>query len=222
VLGIAGLVGAGRSELLECLFGITKPDHGQISVGGQVVHIRSPLDAVRHGFGLVPEERRESGVVLGRSVAENISFPILNQLTKAFLIRRKLLSAVAGDLVESLHIKTPSLGQLVRTLSGGNQQKVVIAKWLAAKVRVLLLDEPTRGIDVNAKFEIYALIETLIDQGMSIIMVSSEMPELLALSDRILVLSQGRLVKELDAGSTDQAEIMRYAVPRSDRGKAVN
>lgn len=219
VLGIGGLVGAGRSEVLECLFGVTKPDEGQITVMGKIVHFGSPLDAIRHGFGLVPEERRESGVVLGRSVEENIAFPILGQLTTAALISRGRLSAVAAGLVESLRIKTQSLKQVVRTLSGGNQQKVVIAKWLAAKVKVLLLDEPTRGIDVNAKFEIYSLIERLIDQGISIIMISSEMPELLALSDRILVLSEGKLIKELDAASTDQAEIMRYAVPRSSSGK---
>ncbi|HTI01755.1 MAG TPA: sugar ABC transporter ATP-binding protein [Acidisoma sp.] len=219
VLGIAGLVGAGRSELLECLFGITRPDEGQITVMGKAVHFASPLDAIRHGFGLVPEERRESGLVLGRPVEENIAFPILNRLTTASLIHRRRLSAVAAGLVESLHIKTPSLKQVVRTLSGGNQQKIVIAKWLAANVKILLLDEPTRGIDVNAKFEVYSLIETLVDQGVSIIMVSSEMPELLALSNRILVLSEGKLIKELDAATTDQAEIMRYAVPRSGPGR---
>ncbi len=214
ILGIAGLVGAGRSELLECLFGITRPDTGTITLNGNAVRFAGPSAAIRAGFGLVPEERRESGLVLGRSVAENLSFPVLDRLSRALFLRFPALRRLAADLIERLRIKTPSPAQPVRALSGGNQQKIVIGKWLAAGTRILLLDEPTRGIDVNAKFELYQLISGLVAEGVSIILVSSELPELLSLSDRILVLAQGRKVAELEAAATDQVEIMRHAVSR--------
>jgi ABC-type sugar transport system ATPase subunit len=215
ILGLAGLVGAGRSELLECLFGLTPPDTGTVTLGGRTVRFTTPSQAIQAGFGLVPEERRESGVVLGRSVAENLSFPVLDRLTRVLFVNTAALRALATDLVERLRIKTPSLRQTVRTLSGGNQQKIVIGKWLAADARILLLDEPTRGIDVNAKFEIYQLIAGLVQKGVSVIMASSELPELLALSDRILVLAGGRKVAELNAAETNQVEIMRHAVGRT-------
>ncbi|WP_442580469.1 sugar ABC transporter ATP-binding protein [Mesorhizobium sp. ASY16-5R] len=214
ILGLAGLVGAGRSEVLECLFGVTPPDAGSVTLDGRALRLKSPVEAIGHGFGLVPEERRESGLVLGRPVAENIAFPVLGRLSRASIVSRRKLDALASGLVERLSIKTPSLRQLVRTLSGGNQQKVVIGKWLAADTRILLLDEPTRGIDVNAKFELYQLIRDLVGRGMSVVMASSDLPELLALSDRILVMAEGRLVAELDAASTGQVEIMRHAVAR--------
>jgi len=216
VVGLAGLVGAGRSEVLECLFGVTQPDSGTVTLHGRAIRIRSPLEAIREGFGLVPEERRESGLVLGRSVAENIAFPILGRLSRATIVSRRRLSEIASRLVARLAIKTPTLEQLVRTLSGGNQQKVVVAKWLGAETKILLLDEPTRGIDVNAKFELYQLVRELAAKGMSVLMASSELPELLALSDRILVIANGRLAAELDAASTDQVEIMRHAVAREE------
>jgi ABC-type sugar transport system ATPase subunit len=212
ILGLAGLVGAGRSELLECLFGVTPADSGTIMLEGKTVRFTAPSQAIHAGFGLVPEERRESGVVLGRSVAENLTFPVLGRLSTALVISFGRLRAVAAGLVEQLRIKTPSLRQNVRTLSGGNQQKIVIGKWLAADARILLLDEPTRGIDVNAKFEIYQLISGLVEKGVSVVMASSELPELLALSDRIVVLAAGRQVAELSARDTTQVEIMRHAV----------
>jgi ABC-type sugar transport system ATPase subunit len=220
ILGLAGLVGAGRSELLECLFGLTPADSGTVMLEGKTVRFTQPSQAIRAGFGLVPEERRESGVVLGRSVAENLTFPVLGRLSSALFIQFARLRSVASDLVERLHIKTPSLRQAVRTLSGGNQQKIVIGKWLAANARILLLDEPTRGIDVNAKFEIYQLIHGLVEKGVSVIMASSELPELLALSDRIVVLAAGRKVAELTARETDQVEIMRHAVALATTGAA--
>jgi ABC-type sugar transport system ATPase subunit len=220
ILGLAGLVGAGRSELLECLFGLTPADSGTVMLEGKTVRFTQPSQAIRAGFGLVPEERRESGVVLGRSVAENLTFPVLGRLSSALFIQFARLRSVASDLVERLHIKTPSLRQAVRTLSGGNQQKIVIGKWLAANARILLLDEPTRGIDVNAKFEIYQLIHGLVEKGVSVIMASSELPELLALSDRIVVLAAGRKVAELAARETDQVEIMRHAVALTATGAA--
>lgn len=215
ILGIGGLVGAGRSEVLECLFGLTRPNTGSITLDGKPVHLRGPRDAIALGFGLVPEERRESGLVLARSVAENIAFPVLGTLSRVAVLSARKLNALASDLVQRLSIKTPSLKQLVRTLSGGNQQKVVMGKWLAAGTRILLLDEPTRGIDINAKFEIYQLIRELTGKGMSVIMVSSDLPELLALSDRILVMAEGVPVTILDGATADQVEIMRYAVTPS-------
>jgi ABC-type sugar transport system ATPase subunit len=220
ILGLAGLVGAGRSELLECLFGLTAADTGSVTLDGRTVRFTQPSQAIHAGFGLVPEERRESGVVLGRSVAENLTFPVLGRLSAALFIQFAKLKALAAELVERLRIKTPSLRQNVRTLSGGNQQKIVIGKWLAANARILLLDEPTRGIDVNAKFEIYQLIHGLVEKGVSVIMASSELPELLALSDRIVVLAAGRKVAELDARATDQVEIMRHAVAFTATGAA--
>jgi ABC-type sugar transport system ATPase subunit/ribose/xylose/arabinose/galactoside ABC-type transport system permease subunit len=217
VLGLGGLIGAGRSELLECLFGITTPDGGQILRNGKEVRLSSPRAAIQQGLALVPEERRESGLVLGRSVQENIIFPVLDRICAAGIVNRGKLRAIARDFVERLGIKTPSLKQSARTLSGGNQQKIVIAKWLAANCEVLLLDEPTRGIDVNAKVEIYNLVSALVAKGVSVIVATSELPELLMLTDRILVLAEGKLTKELISSQTDQVEIMRYAVPRSGK-----
>jgi len=219
VLGIAGLVGAGRTELLQCLFGASRPSHGYILMGGKRIRMLSPADAVRHGIGLVPEERRASGLVLDRSVAHNVSFPILSRISRLMFINFRRMAAIAQDYVNRLNIRTPSLGQRVRTLSGGNQQKVVLAKWLAVGVKVLLLDEPTRGIDVGAKSEIYHLINQLTNDGVSIIMVSSELPEVLGMSDRVLVMAEGRVTKELITSDTNQVEIMKHAVVDSSLKK---
>ena len=212
ILGLAGLLGAGRSEFLECLFGLTAPDEGEVVLNGQVVRLTSPRAAIRAGFGLVPEERRESGLVLGRTVAENLAFAVLDRLSNLLLVNFQRLRTLADDLIARLSIKTQSQRQRVSTLSGGNQQKVVIGKWLAANSRILLLDEPTRGIDVNAKFELYQLVSNLVDKGVSVIMASSDLLELFALTDRIVVLASGRKVAELDTAETSQVEIMRYAV----------
>jgi ABC-type sugar transport system ATPase subunit len=220
IVGLAGLVGAGRSELLECLFGLTTPDEGEVTLHGKVVRLASPRAAIQAGFGLVPEERRESGLVLGRSVAENLTFPVLDRLSRMLLVNFQRLRALAEKLIGQLSIKTPSPRQRVGTLSGGNQQKVVLGKWLAADARILLLDEPTRGIDVNAKFELYQLVAELVRNGVSVIMASSEMPELFALTDRIVVLAGGRKVAELKTAETNQVEIMRYAVGAAKRDAA--
>jgi ABC-type sugar transport system ATPase subunit len=216
VLGLAGLVGAGRSELLECLFGVTAPDAGEVRLNGKALHISSPQAAIQAGFGLVPEERRESGLVLGRTVAENLAFPVLDRLSTLLMVNFQRLRKAADDLIARLSIKTPSQRQRVGTLSGGNQQKVVIGKWLAADARILLLDEPTRGIDVNAKFEVYQLIADLVRNGVSVIMASSDLPELFAITDRIVVLAGGRKVAELGTAETSQVEVMRYAVGTSN------
>jgi ABC-type sugar transport system ATPase subunit len=212
IVGLAGLLGAGRSEFLECLFGLTAPDQGEVLLNGQVVRVTSPRAAIRAGFGLVPEERRESGLVLGRTVAENLAFAVLDRLSNLLLVNFQRLRTLADDLIARLSIKTQSQRQRVSTLSGGNQQKVVIGKWLAANSRILLLDEPTRGIDVNAKFELYQLVSNLVDKGVSVIMASSDLPELFTLTDRIVVLASGRKVAELKTAETSQVEIMRYAV----------
>ncbi len=209
---MAGLLGAGRSELLECLFGLTAPDEGEVLLNGRAVRFASPRAAIRAGFGLVPEERRESGLVLERTVAENLAFAVLDRLSRLLLIDFPRLRTLADDLIARLSIKTRSQRQRVGTLSGGNQQKVVIGKWLAADTTVLLLDEPTRGIDVNAKFEIYQLVSGLVDRGVSVIMASSDLPELFTLTNRIVVLAAGRKAADLKTAETNQVEIMRYAV----------
>lgn len=216
ILGLGGLVGAGRSELLECLFGITRPDAGDVLIHGKPVSFRAPRDAIGAGLGLVPEERRESGLVIGRSVEDNIAYPILNRVSRLSIMRRSRLRSIAQELVASMRIKTPTLQQTVRTLSGGNQQKIVLAKWLANGTRILLLDEPSRGVDINAKFEIHQLIRKLVGEGMAVIMASSDMLELLALSDRILVMAEGRAAAVLEGEHATQVEVMRHAVPRSN------
>lgn len=215
VLGIAGLVGAGRSGLLGALFGASRIERGEIVLNGESVKFRTPGDAVRHGIGLVPEDRRERGLVLSQSVRSNIILSSLKKVSPGLVLRSQAVKQICNDFVEKLGIKTPSIEQRVQKLSGGNQQKVVLSRWLAAGVQILLLDEPTRGIDVNAKNEIYQLINELTAQGISIIMVSSELLEVLGLSDRILIMAAGCITKELDANDATQEDIMHYAVPAS-------
>ena len=181
-------------------------------LNGEVVHFASPQAAIRAGIGLVPEERRESGLVLGRTVGENLAFAVLDRLSNLLLISFPRLRALADELISRLNIKARSQRQRVSTLSGGNQQKVVVGKWLAANTQILLLDEPTRGIDVNAKFELYQLIANLVDNGVSVIMASSDLPELFAMTDRLVVLANGRKTAELKTAETNQVEVMRYAV----------
>ena len=211
LLGIAGLVGAGRTELLECIFGATRPSHGRVLLDGKRVKIHSPADAVRIGIGLVPEERRSSGLVLDRSVAHNISFPILNRVSRLALVSFQKLMGVAQDFANRLNIRTPSLHQRVRNLSGGNQQKVVLAKWLLVQAEVLILDEPTRGVDVATKVEIYHIIRDLADQGIAILLISSEMPEILGMSDRILVMREGRVAGEFDREQATEVGLLALA-----------
>jgi ABC-type sugar transport system ATPase subunit len=215
ILGLAGLVGAGRTALLNCLFGALPPDAGEIWLDGRRVVIGSPRQAVRLGLGLVPEERREMGLVLGRSVAENIALTTLDRGGGSPLLDRQKMQQTAARSVEQLRIKTPSTSQAVRTLSGGNQQKVVLAKWLVAGVRVLLLDEPTRGVDVGAKAEIYQLMRRLAGEGIAIVMASSELPEVIGMSDRILVMAGGCVTYEHRGGAISQDELLRYAVPQA-------
>lgn len=212
VLGLAGLMGAGRSEMLETVFGVRRPDRGRISVAGKWVKIGSPKAAIRLGIGLVPEERRESGIVLSLSVADNLTMAVLDRLSTWFGLDRRRVGNLARTQIADLNIKTPNAQVPVGQLSGGNQQKVVIGKWLAADIRVLLLDEPTRGVDVNAKAEIYRLISDLARSGVAVVVASSDLPEILSITHRILVLSGGHPTAMLETSKTSQVEIMRYAI----------
>jgi ribose transport system ATP-binding protein len=211
ILGISGLVGAGRSELARAVFGIDPVDSGEIYIGGYQVKIRSPRDAIKAGIGFVPENRKEQGLLLNMTVSENITINILEELSSFLYLDKKKGLEIAGDYIEKLKVKTP--GPLERTinLSGGNQQKIVIAKWLTTHPRIMILDEPTRGIDIGAKNEIYSLIEDLAASGMGIVIISSELPEILRLSNRILVMCQGKIAAELSRHEASQDTIMHYA-----------
>jgi ribose transport system ATP-binding protein len=211
ILGLAGLVGAGRTETARLIFGADPRDAGEILLGGRSVPIRSPRDAIAAGIGLIPEDRKRQGVLLNQSVTFNAVFAALSRVSPGLFADASAERAAARRMCEQLQIKTPSLGQLVGRLSGGNQQKVVLAKWLLTESRLLIFDEPTRGIDVGAKEEIYALMRRLSDRGAGIIMISSEMPELLGMSDRIIVLAQGRVAGELSKDQFDQERVLRLA-----------
>jgi ABC-type sugar transport system ATPase subunit len=211
VVGLAGLVGAGRTEVLRAIFGIDRPDSGTIVRSGRPIQIRSPGDAIRHGLGMTTEDRKRDGLFANFDVRENMSVADLGELTTlGFVNGREEREAVEG-MIRQLDVRPPNPDHMMINLSGGNQQKVSIARWLMTDPEVLLLDEPTRGIDVLAKSEIRHLIRTLAAQGKGIVMVSSELPELLASADRILVMRTGRIVAELDAAKTSQEEIMGYA-----------
>ncbi len=212
IVGMAGLVGAGRTELLQVLFGVDRALAGQMLIDGKPLVLNSPSDAIRQGIALVPEDRKQHGLLVDMAVRENVGLPGLeqNQHWLGFLNASCELQATA-EMTERLSIKTPSPEQKVRFLSGGNQQKVVIGKWLALGPRLLLLDEPTRGIDVGAKQEIYALMEKLAAQGLAILFVSSEMEEVLGMSDRTLVMCEGRLAGELSRAQLSEQAIMHLA-----------
>jgi methyl-galactoside transport system ATP-binding protein len=212
VLGLGGLVGSQRTELIEALFGLRSVAHGQISIRGKQVRIKSPIDAKKHKIALLTEERRVTGIFPVLSVQENALIANLDKyVTPNFLLNEKKGRAEVARNVEQLRVKTPSVKTLIKNLSGGNQQKVLLARWLLTEPDILLLDEPTRGIDVGAKFEIYSIIAELAKQGKSIIMISSEMPELLGMSDRIMVMCEGKLSGVIDGKSATEEEIMRLA-----------
>jgi ribose transport system ATP-binding protein len=215
ILGVAGLVGAGRTEVMRAVFGADQRDSGEIFVHGSKVDIRTPSDAVRHGIGYLSEDRKRYGLALPMDVEANTVMASLSKFTSALgRISFSKTRQVALEHVASLAIKTPGIGQRVKNLSGGNQQKVVIAKWLTADTDILIFDEPTRGIDVGAKSEIYKLLNDLARQGKAIIMISSELPEVLRMSHRILVMCEGRITGELSAGEATQERIMTFATQR--------
>ena len=211
VLGMAGLVGAGRTELSEAVFGVRRLTGGSLALDGRPLCIRRPADAIAAGVLLVPEDRRLNGLVLEAGVGFNLSLPNLRSLSNWFGVRRRAEAALHRDLIQRLRVKTPSARQAVGKLSGGNQQKVVYGKWLARTPRVLILDEPTRGVDVGAKAEIYALIDDLAARGVAVWMISSDMEELLGLSDRVAVLHEGRLAGVLDRPRMTDHAVMRLA-----------
>ena len=209
VVGLAGLVGAGRTEVLEALFGLDPMATGQIYISGRPVHIRHPIDAMKSGIGLVPEDRKRYGLVLPMRVRDNIALPTLERRARFGWVRSTEEVALARTYVRQLDVRTPSTETATVGLSGGNQQKLVLAKWLAAQCRILFIDEPTRGVDVGAKLEMHALIDQLAHNGTAIVLVSSELPEILNLSTRILVLRDGRLSGSLAREEADQATVMR-------------
>ncbi|MEA3334625.1 MAG: sugar ABC transporter ATP-binding protein [Chloroflexota bacterium] len=211
ILGIAGLVGAGRTALAETLFGIRPVKGGQILFEEEEVRLRSPSDAIELGIGLVPEDRKQLGLFMSMAVRNNITISSMDQVTAGGFLNFSSINRLAGEFVEKLDIRTPSLLQRVGNLSGGNQQKVVIARWLTLEPRVLILDEPTRGIDVGAKAEIHGLMSQLAQEGVGVLMISSELPEVLGVSDRILVMHEGRIEGEFSRDEANQDDIMRAA-----------
>jgi len=218
ILGLGGLVGAGRTETARALFGADRLESGEIQINGKKAVLKSPKNAIRYGLGLIPEDRKKQGLVLSMQVRENISYGILKKLAKRLFINTKKEDEICSKLKDDLTIKTPSLKQVVRNLSGGNQQKVVLAKWLATNSEILIFDEPTRGIDVGAKQEIYYLMKELTKQGKSIIMISSEMPELIGMSDRIIVMHEGEFAGELLKNEYSQEKILELASGESKVG----
>jgi ribose transport system ATP-binding protein len=215
ILGVAGLVGAGRTEVARAIFGADRLDSGEIALNGKPVRIKSPNDAVKHGIGYLSEDRKRYGLALGLDVETNTVLAAFRKFVALLgSVNAKKTRAAAQQHVRGLGIKTPSLRQKVKHLSGGTQQKVVVAKWLTADSEVLIFDEPTRGIDVGAKSEIYRLLNDLARQGKSIIMISSELPEILRMSHRIVVMCEGRITGELDIREATQERIMQFATQR--------
>ncbi len=211
VLGVGGLVGAGRTELAQMIFGAVPKDSGKIFLNGKEINPKCPKDAIKLGIALVPEDRKRHGAILHNSISHNINMPIYDRYSKFSKINEKIEKQTTIKQVEELLVKTPTINQLVKNLSGGNQQKVILGKWLAANSELIILDEPTRGIDVGAKFEIYKLINSLIEMGKTILLISSEMEELIGMSDRIIVFSEGVITGELKKEEFSQNAIMALA-----------
>jgi ribose transport system ATP-binding protein len=212
ILGIAGLVGSGRTELAETIFGAEKAEGGTIDVYGKKVVLRSTRDGKNNSIGLLTEDRKETGLVLTFTIAKNITITNLKEIIGKLLISVRKEKRVAQTYVEKMNIKTPSVNQILMNLSGGNQQKVVLAKWLFSNVDILILDEPTRGIDVGAKYEFYCMMNQLVEEGKSIIMISSELPEVLGMSDRILVMHKGTIKGELSSMDMTAENVMQLAI----------
>jgi methyl-galactoside transport system ATP-binding protein len=211
VLGVAGLDGSGRTELVECIFGLSKKRRGDIIVEGKKIKISSPKEAKDAGFALITEERRRDGIFGALSIKENVTLSNLAQYRSFLFLKEKKMSRDTQRSIKSMRIKTPSDKTKIRSLSGGNQQKVILSRWLLTKPKILMLDEPTRGIDIGAKYEIYQIINSLVEAGLGVIMVSSEMSELIGLSDRIIVMSDGVVAGEIKAEEATQEKIMAIA-----------
>ena len=212
ILGLGGLVGAGRTELAEMIFGAVPKQSGQMFYKGKEINPKSPREAIDLGIALVPEDRKRHGAMLGISIKNNINMPVYERNSRFSVIDTKKENAIAEKYRDSMKIKTPSLHQLVKNLSGGNQQKVILGRWMAADSELIIFDEPTRGIDIGAKYEIYKLMNDLVEkQGKSVLMISSEMEELMGMSDRIIVLAEGRMAGELSKEEFSQESIMTFA-----------
>ena len=212
IVGLAGLIGAGRTELARLICGADRLTEGKILIDGEEVHINSPADAVAHGIGWVPEDRKQHGLVLGMDVKQNTTLAILRRISNRFgAIRLRREREISAHYREALSIATSDLSKTVKYLSGGNQQKVILAKWLSSNPKILIMDEPTRGIDIGAKAEFHALMSQLAQQGIGILMISSEMPEIMGMSDRVIVMCQGRVTGEFKRGEVSQVEIMTSA-----------
>jgi ribose transport system ATP-binding protein len=212
IVGIAGLMGSGRSELVRSIFGIDPKDSGEVIINGNPRNIRRVTDAVKAGIALIPEDRRMQGLILDHSVKENIILPILSKLKNGVLLNDNKANNIATTFVEKLNIKTDNIFKTTKLLSGGNQQKIVLAKWLANDPDILILDEPTIGVDIAAKTEIIDVIRELADNGKAILVISSELPELLALSDRVLIMHEGEIVKELNRKAIHTEEELEHAI----------
>jgi len=211
ILGVAGLVGAGRTALAETLFGLRQATAGEIHIDGQVVKLHSAKQAIEHGLGFVPEDRKLQGLFLNMAVRENITMSSTSLVSNFGFVNTNKANKLADEYVDKLDIRTPSLRQRIRNLSGGNQQKVIIARWLTLKPRVLILDEPTRGVDVGAKAEIHGLMRQLAEDGVAVLMISSELPEIIGVSDRILVMHEGRVTGRFERDEASQDMIMHAA-----------
>jgi rhamnose transport system ATP-binding protein len=218
IVGLAGLVGAGRSEVARAIFGIDDLDAGEISRDGEPVRIGSPRAAMKAGLAFVPEDRQHQGLVLEMAIEDNATLPFLRRLSRFGLVNRRREREVAAEFTRRLQVKAAGLQLPVRALSGGNQQKVVIAKWLATDPKILILDEPTRGIDIGTKAEVHRIVSGLAAQGLAILLISSELPEVLAMSDRVLVMHEGRLTGEFSRDEADQETIMRAATGQAAAG----
>ncbi|HEX9484970.1 MAG TPA: ATP-binding cassette domain-containing protein, partial [Gemmatimonadaceae bacterium] len=217
IVGIAGLVGAGRSEVARAIFGADRFDAGEILLEGRRVRFGSPVDAIRAGVAMVPEDRKALALFPGKPVRWNISMACLPALSPGGFIQRRRERALAADYVERLHVKTPDVETPVNALSGGNQQKAVLARWLATHPKLLILDEPTHGVDVGAKAEIYKLVRDLARGGMAILLISSELSEVLDLSDRIVVMREGRVTVVLERAQADERTVMMHATGMRNR-----
>ncbi len=215
IVGLTGLVGAGRTEVMEAVFGITKPDSGDVYFQGKKITGISPIEAMHTGLGLLPEDRQKQGLLLEWSINHNISLPVLKKCQDGILLKKKKEYAISNDLKKLLAIKAPDTDTHTGALSGGNQQKVVVAKQLAANPKLIILDEPTKGVDVGSKAQIYEIMSDLAAQGMGILMISSEMPEVMNMSDRIYVMSEGKVSAEFKAEGLTQDTILKAAMPKS-------
>lgn len=222
ILGIAGLMGAGRTELARAIFGADQKDSGRIELEGKEIHVNSPLEAIKAGIAYLSEDRKREGLALKLQVDENITLASVSSVSNLFgVISKRDEKKVSEKFVKNMRIKTPSLDQKVVNLSGGNQQKIVIAKWLCRNSKVIIFDEPTRGIDVGAKYEVYELMNALVEQGVGVIMISSELPEIIGMSDRIIVLHEGELTGELNKSEASQERILNLAAGLENQYKEV-